>query len=168
MYSIIELQERLSYCPITGHFIHRLTHRNVKKGNKAGHKDDSRGGYIRIHIGNSQYTGAHRLAYVFMTGAWPVHEIDHIDHNPTNNAWSNLRIVTHAVNGKNQKKYISNTSGVTGIHLRSNGKYRARIYHAGKHISLGTFEHFNDAVVARKQADIKYNFHPNHGAIYEG
>jgi len=33
----------------------------------------------------------------------------------------------------------------------------------GKTIHLGRFDKFEDAVAARKAADIKYGFHPNHG-----
>lgn len=158
-----ELKEKLHYNPVTGIFTHLKTHRTIKRGDIAGCADKSRHGYIKISIGNKKYLSAHRLAFLYMWGYIPEGEVDHIDHITTNNAWNNLRIVNHNENGKNQRKYSSNTSGTTGVRLRSNGKWRARIYHAGKHIDLGTFDTEKAAVATRKEAEITYKFHKNHG-----
>lgn len=158
-----ELKKQYYYCPTTGNFYHQRTHRKIKEGDIAGSSHSSWGNYIRISLGKGQCKLAHRLAYLYMWGYIPQSEIDHIDHNPRNNAWNNLRIVDHPTNGKNQKKYINNSSGVTGVRQRNNSKWRARIYHAGKHIDLGTYITFDEAVSARKQAEIAYNFHRNHG-----
>lgn len=158
-----ELKQKLHYDPKTGIFTHLKTHRTVKAGDIAGHSDKSKNGYIKISIGNGKYLLAHRLAFLYMWGYIPEGEVDHIDHNTTNNSWNNLRIVSHHENGKNQKQYITNSSGITGIRQRKSGKWRARIYHKGKHIDLGTYIDKNDAINARKQAEILYKFHNNHG-----
>jgi hypothetical protein len=51
----------------------------------------------------------------------------------------------------------NNKSGVTGViwHRRSS-KWRAFIRINGKQIELGLFDRFEDAVVARKEAEEKY------------
>lgn len=51
----------------------------------------------------------------------------------------------------------------TGIRQRSNGKWGARIFVQGKHIDLGTYTSFADAVAARQLANKEYGFHENHG-----
>lgn len=165
MLNIDDLKKELEYQPDSGNFIRLVTRTNSPKGSAVGcmSKLDSHDTYyIRIGV-LGRYYKAHRLAFFYMTGRWPKGQIDHIDHNSLNNAWNNLREVTSLENGKNQKKYISNTSGVTGVRQRSNGKWRARIYHEGVHIDLGTFIAFEDAVEARQNAEKRYGFHENHG-----
>ena len=55
-----------------------------------------------IWFGDRQHPAA-RVIFRLMTGRWP-HlgmVIDHIDRDPTNNKWENLREVTHAQNMRN-------------------------------------------------------------------
>ena len=42
-------------------------------------------------------------------------------------------------------------------------KWRAQIRVDGKRKHLGYFDTFDDAVAARKAAEIEHNYHPNHG-----
>ena len=59
----------------------------------------------------------------------------------------------------------ANTSGVTGVCFSKKGnKWFARIRLDGKSKHLGSFADKQDAIEARKDAEIKYGFHPNHGA----
>ena len=70
---------------------------------------------------------AHRLAWLFETGDWPVFEIDHIDRVPWHNWIKNLQDVTHAINMKNQKAHADKQSNLPrGIDLRRGG-YRVRV-----------------------------------------
>lgn len=107
---------------------------------------------------------AHRVIWAMETGAWPVDQIDHEDHDRSNNRFKNLREATHMENGWNQSIHVSNTSGTAGVHLnKALQKWRARITIHGKRISLGYFLDIEDAANARKEAEIKYGFHENHG-----
>jgi hypothetical protein len=91
-------------------------------------------------------------------------EIDHIDHNRQNNAWSNLRVVCRKVNSRNLSKHKTNKSGVTGVNWnKAKNKWRAYIMVNYKQVHLGLFSSFDDAVKARQEAEIKYEFHTNHG-----
>lgn len=42
----------------------------------------------------------HRLAYLYMTGNWPLGEIHHVNHNPSDNRWANLADVTPLENNR--------------------------------------------------------------------
>lgn len=83
--------------------------------------------------------------------------IDHINHNTLDNRKINLRIVTSQQNSMNHKIFRNNSSGITGVRYSSlNNKWLARITYNYKDILLGEFDDFEDAVIARKNAEIKY------------
>jgi len=96
-----------------------------------------------------------------MNGEIP-EEVDHINHNKSDNRWDNLRAVSHIENGRNQSKHTTNTSGYTGVY-KVKCKYMARIYVDGKYKNLGTYDDIEDARDARIYAEYYYNFHDNHG-----
>ena len=57
---------------------------------------------------------AHRMIYIYHHGYLPEY-IDHIDNNPNNNRIENLREASASQNSWNQKKRITNTTGVKGV-----------------------------------------------------
>lgn len=119
-----------------------------KKGSVAGSVDKE--GYIVIHILGKIYK-AHRLAFLYMTGKFPEDQIDHVDGNPSNNAWDNLRKATNRQNQGNKKLRRNNTSGYKGVGWhKSIKKWYSSISYDGK-IHLGYFEYAEDAALA-------YNF----------
>lgn len=120
-------------------------------------------GYRHITVMGVSFP-AHRLAWVFVHGAPPHGDIDHVNHNPLDNRIGNLRVVDDAENAKNKKLNKTNTSGVTGVHWdKSRGKWAAAINANGKKCLIGRFETFDDAVVARAAAAAKFGYHANHG-----
>ena len=86
------LRKMLHYDPETGVFTRLWT------GNVTGCPDAK--GYLRIAADGRSYR-AHRLAVLYMTGAWPSEQIDHINQVRTDNRWSNLRPATNGENGAN-------------------------------------------------------------------
>ena len=57
----------------------------------------------------------------------------------------------------NDKPTVSNTSGCRGVYLdKKTGLWRARLRFKGKLMSFGTFEKFEDAAKARKNAEQLY------------
>jgi hypothetical protein len=96
-------------------------------------------GYLAIKIDGKKHK-AHRLAWLFMTGAWPIDEIDHIDRIRTNNAFGNLRESTRNGNAWNKGRQINNTSGFKGVsYYKRYNKYMASIRVNRKQINLGYF-----------------------------
>ncbi len=153
------LRQFFSYDPETGNMTW-LVNRNsrVKAGDIAGSIEQQ--GYVVISFQNRNYK-AHRLIWLLVTGSWPKGQIDHINHRRSDNRWTNLRDVSQRVNTLKRVKAISNTSGRTGVYPSNSGKWIARIYVMGKHINLGTFNCFDDAVEAREEAEQMYGFETN-------
>lgn len=96
-------------------------------------------GYLRIMVGHNSYM-VHRLAWLWVHGAWPAGQIDHINGDPKDNRISNLRDVSAAVNVQNQRHpQRSNQLGVLGVR-QFGGKFRATITVNGRWRHLGLFE----------------------------
>lgn len=147
-----ELRRLLSYDPKTGVFTRR-----VRMGNAfpAGQRVGTPGArcYLVACVRGVSYL-AHRLAWLYMTGAWPTGSVDHIDGDPRNNSFTNLRDVTHGLNLQNQRrKHINNQSGLLGVYPKG-GKWAAQITTDGKQRCLGTFDapqHAHAAYLAAKR-----------------
>ena len=106
---------------------------------------------------------AHQIIFMLVYGTAP-DEIDHIDHDRSNNRLTNLREADPLTNRKNQSKRSDNSSGHVGV-VRSKNKKKwvAKIHDGSKVLYLGTFETLEAAADARKAAEKLYNYHPNHG-----
>ncbi|TQC75553.1 HNH endonuclease [Pantoea dispersa] len=79
----------------------------VKAGDVAGYiQSDSRTSYYRVSLLGKGYR-VHRILYEMVTGMQilPGMQVDHIDGNGLNNALSNLRLVSVAVNNRNKRAY---------------------------------------------------------------
>ncbi len=159
------LRRILDYDPQSGVFVWRNPIRKDKVGQIAGGIKADPNGQKSIRIvltvdKRSKAFRAHRLAWLHVYGKWPDGEIDHVDHNPLNNAIANLRDVSHQQNMRNQKQYANNQSGVTGLRKSQNGdKWVAEI--SGTYI--GTYDTKDAADAARAAAEDDRGFHINHG-----
>jgi hypothetical protein len=121
-------------------------------------------GYRQGSINGKNYV-AHRIVWVMHYGSEPPDQIDHINHNRSDNRVENLREATNAINGKNQKANKRNTSGVCGVSWSA----RDRLWYAyinvdGRRVNLGTFASKDAAAAVRREAEIVYGFHANHGS----
>ena len=94
-----------------------------------------------------------------MTGVWPVKEIDHINGNPSDNRWVNLREGTRGEQLQNQKLGKRNTSGLMGVSPdKLRGKWCACIQVGGRRYHLGRFSASEAAHAAYLEA--KARLHP--------
>lgn len=166
-----EVRELLDYNPETGVLTWRSRDRswfthdrsyNVWNAQFAGTTAGSVSGegYLAIKLLTRGYK-AHRVIWLWMTGAFPSGQIDHIDHDRLNNRWTNLRNVSAADNSRNHTRHRTNTSGIPGVGwLARNRKWMARV---GDEY-LGVFDTFDEAVKVRRAAELAAGYHKNHGA----
>lgn len=149
------LRELFNYNSETGIFTRLVSARGAKAGDIAGYTKSGR--YVKIPIDSSDYR-VHRLAWLYVHGAWPTGHIDHINGNPHDNRIENLRDVGRDINMQNQRKARSdNKLGVLGV-VRSYGGFRAQIKVSGKKRCLGTFPTPDQAHTA--YLDAKRVLHP--------
>lgn len=100
---------------------------------------------------------AHRLAWLYIHGRWPIKHLDHINRVRSDNRISNIREATSSENQRNKGMMSNNTSGITGVRYDpSRNKYHAQIEILGKSKNLGRFINIEDAITARKEAEVKY------------
>lgn len=151
------LKEALIYSPSSGEFVWKkrpLSHFKSSRAHKAWNSRlfgkraehlDSRG-HLQIKINGKKY-GAHRLAFLYVTGSVPK-TVDHIDRNKTNNAFENLRECNRSQNAANRS--------AKGVYLTKSKKWRAQICVNYKIKHLGTFLTKNEAESTYRQAHKKY------------
>lgn len=107
----------------------------------------------------------HRVIWLYMTGHMPDDEIDHINHDATDNRWENLREATRHENAKNLSMSSLNTSGFPGVRWEEKrGKWYARIRVNKAERSLGRFDDLENAKQAVIDARKDAGYHENHGS----
>lgn len=160
-----KLKSMLHYDPDSGVFTWKVrTSSRANIGDMAG--CIRRCGHMAIGLHGGLYF-SHRLAFLYMTGEFPNGEVDHINHVRNDNSFANLRVVNMEDNQKNKTIQKNNKSGATGISFdKANSKWRARIFVNKRNVHLGFFSNIEDAIAARHYANIKYNYHVNHGVEF--
>ena len=130
------LRSVITYNPNTGKF-HWTQNRGgyAVAGSEAGYTSDQ--GRIKIQVFGKEHS-ASRLAWLYMTGRLPEHEIDHINRDCADNRWTNLRQATRSENTCNRSTVVNNTSGVTGVR-RIGRRWRAEIWKNRRRYHLGYF-----------------------------
>ena len=157
------VRELFDYYPNTGFLFWKAdAYVYGLKGKRAGalRKKD---GYRTIQIDGVRYQ-EHRIIWLFIYGDIKIKTIDHINHIRHDNRIINLRLVTPLESNLNQSKNSNNKSGCNGVHwFKTYNKWVAQLTINYKKKHLGYYVDWFDAVCARKSAEVKYGFHPNHG-----
>lgn len=132
------LRALVGYDKITGVFVWiAKAAPNTKIGGIAGsvRKD----GYRVIRVDGVLYT-AHRLVWLYVTGAWPKGNIDHRNGLRDDNRIENLREASNELNAQNKGSAQSNSkSGFLGVYKKRNG-WTAEIASEGEKFRLGSFD----------------------------
>lgn len=104
--------------------------------------------YVRVGPGK-------KLLHRLITDAPSDRVVDHINRNTLDNRRDNLRVCTIQENLRNQKRSNSKT-GFTGVTAFGKYGFTAQIKHNYKKIHLGVFSKLQDAINARKKAELEY------------
>lgn len=147
------LKHDLKYDPETGLFTSIAFVPGRSIGSPCGFL--RRNGYIDIKVRYRSYK-AHRLAWLYVTGAWPIESIDHINGCRSDNRWINLRDVPIFINCQNRRSARRNSrSGLIGAHFDGQRQcWTSAISDRGKAVHLGTFatpQDAHEAYVAAKR-----------------
>lgn len=109
-------------------------------------------GYIKTSVAKRKcYT--HQIVFLHFYGYWPS-MIDHINQKRSDNRPENLRETNFSKNALNSKLWKTNRTGVKGVSLTRDGRYKVTI----QGIFYG---YFNDLTSAKRVADGCYNRHSN-------
>ena len=169
------LRELLEYDPETGVLTWRERPRKYFKSDQSWKMWNGRhsGKVALTHINPDGYkVGAvfskvlrlHRVVWAIHYGSWPKQTIDHISGDKTDNRIANLRDVTHHENCKNRPIRSDNISGAVGVSWHAARKaWVVNIAVNKRQKYIGLYDEKADAIAARASAEIKYNYHANHG-----
>ena len=115
-------------------------------------------GYLQTSIDKKAYK-VHRLVWILCKGDLPDGDIDHINHDRTDNRIENLRVVSRAENSRNR-------SGVKGIYFhRKSSMWIASVCVNGNKMYIGSFKNESDARSAYLKKMRQLDFHPNHASL---
>lgn len=138
-----QLKALLRYDPKTAEWIWLVDcGRNKTLGKRAGFKNSN--GYWVIRVNGTDYL-ASRLAFLYMTGAWPKNLIDHINRQRDDDRWINLREADYTQNRSNRK--YPQRALPTGVCKRG-----SRYVASCCHVYLGKFDTVEAAEAAYQKA----------------
>jgi hypothetical protein len=141
----------VKYDPESGMFTNLVKRGSLMPGDRIGCANHK--GYVNIMVAGKMYV-AQRLAWFLMNRRWPEGMVDHINRNPKDNRWCNLRLATRSQNGMNRTAPINNTSGRKGVcWCKRNSKWFAYIMLNQKQKSLGYYENIGEAIKVREAAE---------------
>lgn len=118
-------------------------------GQRAG--TDNGVGYRQVQFNRKMHKVSH-IVWLIEHGKYPAEDLDHINHDRSDNRLENLRLATKEQNLANSMLRQDNKSGYKGVgwHKQSQ-KWRARVTHEGKCYFSGCFDKLEDAVAARQK-----------------
>lgn len=152
------LRQVLDYNPATGEFRWKTKLGPVDRIGEIAGTISNRG---RRHIAIDRTVfAAHRLAWLYVYGAWPSGQLDHRNLNKLDDRIENLRPATRQQNSANRPVLRNNRLGVKGVSItprvRRPQRYRARIRVDNRLIHLGYFSTPEQASEAYRLAAVKH------------
>lgn len=136
-----------------GRFVRLKSVRGAAAGDVAGcYRPD---GYHVTRVDGILYR-THHLVWLWHTGSLPSGELDHIDGNPRNNTFDNLRDCNRSQNIANTKHRRNNTSGYKGVTWsNAANKWIAQIWKNNRRFHLGCFSKASEAFAAYCRASVE-------------
>lgn len=112
-------------------------------------------GYTFLSIQNKQYL-CHRLAWLYIYGAFPKTYLDHINQNKQDNRIVNLRLTNKSLNALNTSlPHEDSSSTYQGVSRTSSGKWMCKLTINGYQRYLGSYNTEEEAyMVYRKEKEL--------------
>lgn len=162
-----ELRALFKYDPITGSLTWKerppttranKTHNSRDAGHQVGAIDTW--GHRQVRV-NGRLTAVHRVIWKMMTGEDPVDQIDHINGEPDDNRWENMRQADSQQNSWNKGLNGNSTSGYNCIYpmhtkRASSKKFRVLMHIDGRKRLIGDFYTIEEAKAAYDTAFATY------------
>lgn len=145
-----------AYNQYSGAFTRKEAVANQHEGDTVG-CIGKRGYFVANIDGKIQYL--HRVAWLYMTGAWPTRKVDHKNRVKTDNRWKNLRLASDSQNAANSNpRKPRSSTGHRGVYkCPSSSKYIAEVRYLGARVLYKRFATLDAAVEAAKAAREKYH-----------
>ena len=153
------LKSLLHYSKESGAFRWRSSRSGIRSDGTAGSRHNR--GYLAIRIVGRSYL-CHRLAWLYVHGRWPSHQLDHINGVRDDNRIANLRECTNAQNCQNARPHADGSGKLGTTWEKRRRKWQAGIGLNGKRIFLGYFATQQEAHAAYLSA--KQRLHVAFGA----
>lgn len=153
----------VEYCPRTGEVRWKQTHsRKAVKGEIADYRATT--GYRVVYL-QGRWLYSHRIAWASAWGKWPPGVIDHINGDPGDNRWGNIRLANRSQNQANHKRRCDSSSGIKGVGWnKQQNKWQATVKLYGKVHHGGFFDTIESAGEAVKKLRLKvHGQFTNHG-----
>lgn len=143
------LKQLLNYDPGTGKFTWKarpITAENSRTDNvwNTRFAGKSSGwaradGYLGMTVDRKKHQ-AHRLAWLYVYGAFPVGDLDHKNGVRSDNAIGNLRESSRSQNTANGKVRVTNKIGLKGVSQINGGRFYARVNRGSRRFYLGSYD----------------------------
>lgn len=96
----------------------------------------------------------HRIIWKWVTGQDPPMFIDHINGDPLDNRWCNLRLATPQENARNRKPH--NGREKKGVYfIKKSGRWLVRLQQPGVSAHVGTFATKEEAMAVRDAEELR-------------
>jgi hypothetical protein len=147
------------YDPVSGILWHaRSKGFSIRAGDRVTTKPASNG-HLYTSVGGKKIL-QHTIAYKLVTGKMPTGVIIHKNNIKTDLRLDNLEHVSRScLSRKYTKRSNRSKTNYRGVYYKTDKhKWVARIGAKGINLNLGTFNSLEEAVQARKNAEIKYDY----------
>ncbi len=146
-----DLLKAFEYNSETGKIFKKLKDKTISTGCKRYRLDRNGEPWMHVISYNGVQYASHRIIWRMVTGEDPAPlTIDHIDRNPFNNKWENLRLADAFVQSNNREwKATKGHKGIT-FH-KATQKWQVRIRKENKRIYLGVYKTKEEAIAVLRE-----------------
>lgn len=156
---LAKLMAKYAYHPDSGNFVVKATmspQQRARIGEAV--KTTNNWGYTVLNVAKKMVQ-AHRAAWYFHYGDWPIGPMDHINRIRTDNRIENLRISSASQNNRNRSVFSKSLSGVHGVTWNLPTKsWRVHISVNGRGKMLGYRKDLFEAACLRRSAELHYGY----------